>query len=257
MKKYMAILLLVFFVGIALPQKSQAFGDFIEPTSVLYFMQEWKESLGLFFSFSQESKLNYHLRLSEKRASELRDFGKNDAQIAQMLANKYQNNYRQMEKIAAQMENKNQVAEKIKNGSVAQQETLARVYGQVPEQAKAAILNAQENSSKNVSAVLEKVSSEDAMEYVQKIQQIQQTQKTEMMQKTPMVEKEAGNENGNPDGNGPKSLNEANDTNEIKQGKDLNQTNGSNGSGGAAGRDSQEKNQPAEKAPVQSPASKR
>lgn len=252
MKKYIAILLILFF-AVSMPQKSQAFGDFIKPTSPLYFLQSWKESLGMFFSFSNEKKLDNLQELSEKRVSELRDFGKSDAQTVQMLAKKYENNYREMERIALQMENKNQVAEKIKNSSIVQQETLARVYEQVPEKSQTAILNAQENSSKNVSAVLEKFSPEKKAEYEQKVQQIQQMQKIQLMEKARIMEKESGNENGDPKNNNPNPLNE------IKKGNDLNQTkneNSLNETNAEPNQDSGEKMQPAAPAQMQSPASK-
>lgn len=241
MKKYIVTLLLVFAFAVALPQMTYAAGDFLKPTSPFYFLQSWKESLGLAFSFSKESKLDYLEELNNKRISELQDYGINDAQTAQMLVGKYENNYQKMEPLVFEVQNKEQAAERIENNSLAQQETLARVYAQVPKQAKEAILSAQVNSSKNVAAVLEKAAPGKVADYNQKVQVIQKAQMAEKVQK---VEKESGNAGGNPEGRGPKPLNA------IKGGNELNKINDTNGTGASQGGVPQ-----MQQAPMQSPVS--
>lgn len=245
MKKGIVVLLILFTAGIGLPKKSYASGDFLKPASTFYFLQSWKESLGLFFSFSKESKLDYLEELNNKRINELQSYGNNDAQTTRMLVGKYENNYKKMELLVPEVQNKEQVAERIETNSVAQQETLARVYNQVPDQAKSAILNAEINSSKNVSAVLEKVAPEKVADYDQKVQQIQKAQMTEKIQK---AEKESGNDGGNPEDRKPKPLNE------IKGGKELNQLKDNNKIN-AGSEDSAGKAQPMQPAPMQSPSS--
>lgn len=241
MKKYIATVLLVFVFGVALSQVTYAASDFLAPTSSFYFVQSWKEYLKLFFSFSKESKLNYLEELNNKRISELYSYGKINVQTAEMLANKYSNNYKKIETLALEVQDKSQLAEKIENNSLAQQENLSRVYAQVPEQAKSAILNAQVNSSKNVSAVLEKANPEKVADYNQKIQQIQ---KIQMVGKIEKAEKESGNAGGNPEGRGPKPLNA------IKGGNELNEINDANETGDSQGGVPQ-----MQQAPMQSPAS--
>jgi hypothetical protein len=223
MKKYIAILIVIFFCGMILPTKANAAGDFLKPTSSLFFLQSWGESIRLFFTFSKESKLNYLSHLNDKRISELQAYGSKNAQTAEMLAKKYEDNYKKIEALAPQGQDKSQIAEKIESNSIAQQKNLARVYQQVPEQAKPAILNAEVNSSKNVSAVLEKASPEKAQNYANKVQEIQ---KAQMIDKAEKVEKESGNKGGSPEGRGPKPLNS------IKGGQELNKINGNNNSGG-------------------------
>lgn len=241
MKKYIATSLLVFVLGITFPQMTYASGDFLKPTSSFYFLQSWKESMGLFFSFSKENKLEYLQGLNDKRMSELQYDSNNNEKVVVELAKKYEENYQKIEKLAPDVKDKSQVAERIQINSLAQQETLARVYDQVPDQAKPAILNAQVNSSKNVSAVLEKVAPEKVEDYTQKVQQIQ---KAKMMEKIEKVEKESGNVGGSPEGRGPKPLNA------IKEGNELNKINDTNGTGGSQGGAPQ-----MQQAPMQSPVS--
>lgn len=238
MKKYTSVFILFLMLGFLSTQTTYAAGDFLKPTSSFYFLQSWKESIGLFFSFSKESKLNYLQELNNKRISELQDYGSSDAQVAETLASKYEINYQKIAVLVPEVQNKDQVAEKIESNSLAQQETLAQVYQQVPEQAQPAILNAEVNSSKNVAAVLADVVPEKVQDYTQQVQTIQ---KAQMVGRASKVEKESGNEGGSPEGRGPKPLNE------IKGGKELNDINGVNsGSQDAQGRMQQ--------APMQAPA---
>jgi len=240
MKKYISVLILFLMLGFFSTQTTHAAGDFLKPTSSFYFLQSWKESIGLFFSFSKESKLNYLDELNNKRISELQDYGSNDAQTAEMLAKKYEDNYQKIGALAAEVTDKTQIAEKIESNSLAQQETLAKVYAQVPEQAQSAILNAEINSSKNVSAVLADAAPEKAQDYSNQVQEIQ---KAQMVGKASKVEKESGNEDGSPEGRGPKALNA------IKGGNDLNPINNENNN--ADGQGSQGRMQ---QAPMQAPA---
>lgn len=239
MKKYAISLLLLAVLVIALPNAANAASDILKPTSVFYFAQGWGESLRLFFTFSKESKLEYLSHLNDKKISELQAYTQKDAKLSDELASGYEKNYDKIKKLALELPNKEQVAEKIKNQNLDQQATLARVYAQVPEAAKVGILNAQENSSKNVAAILEKALPEKVEEYVQKVQEIKRVQ---VLEKAGQVEKESGNGGGNPEGRGPKSLNS------IKGGNELNDINSTNsGSENAQGRIQQ--------APMQSSAS--
>lgn len=229
MKKYIAAALMLFVASAALPERVSAAGDLLRPTSPLYFLQSWGESVQLFFSFSKESKLNYLSHLNDKRILELQTYAGSDAQLAGELANQYESNYQKIEVLANEASDESQTADKVESKNLTEQDALAKVYNQVPEEAKPAILNAQMNSSKNVSAVLKKVSPDKVEEYTQKVEEIQ---KAQMIGKAAKVEKESGNEGGNPEGRGPKTLNS------IKGGNELNQINTTNstGSQGSQGR---------------------
>ncbi len=212
MKKIILLLILVTF-AITLPRHIHASKDLIKPSSKLYFLQSWGESIKLFFTFSKEQKLNYLLQLTEKRVDEMNSVPSSD------IADRYKEHFRQLEKLTTQTQNKQTVVEKIKETSLRQQETLAEVYNRVPQQARDAIINAQENSSKHVAKTIEAVEGpQKAQEYILRVTMIQQVEKTvqrELMEQAPME----GSPNADPSKNTPKELkgtNELNDQQELK-----------------------------------------
>ncbi len=140
----------------------------IKPSSKFYFLQNWGESIMLFLNFSKESKLDYLLALTERRLDEIKDVP------SQAVADHYEENFSQLKEIASQLQNAHDALEKIKEASLRQQEVLAKVYEQVPEEAKDAIENAQENSSKHLAEAIEAIDGhEEAEEYMEEVEEIQ------------------------------------------------------------------------------------
>ena len=149
MKKIITVFLLIFLLGLSSP--AYAALGFFKPTSKLYFLQPTLESVKLFFTFSKEAKTDYLLQLTDRRTDEM------VLEQSTSTVNRYQANFAKLEKLATGMKNPEQVVEKIKEASLRQQEVLAKVYGQVPVSAQAAIMNAQENSAQHVEKMIESV----------------------------------------------------------------------------------------------------
>lgn len=217
MKKTVIFLSVIFFTSILITPAYASLG-FIKPDSRAYFFQPILESIKMFFIFSQEAKADYLLELTNRRTEEMNIAPSNK------IAERYAEHFNQLEKIAEKTpeDNKDQTVEKIKETSLRQQAVLATVYAKVPDEAKDAILNAQENSSKNVANIIESVQGEEkTQEFEKKIEKIQRAEKAE---KAGRVEKEDG-PSTDPSLNTPKELKETNslnNTNDVQELKPLN-----------------------------------
>lgn len=207
------IIISILFLLIFAPSQVYALEGLIKPNSPLYFLQTWGESVKLFFIRSPEQKIKYLLELTDRRVDELKN------NPSKQVSNRYEEHFRQLSVLVPQLSNKDRASEKIKEASLTQQLVLAKVYNQVPEQAKNAILNAQENSAKHVVRTIEAVEGQQkAAEYMSQVNLLQQTEKTgqiEQVEQAPME----GTPNANPSQNTPKELKGANP---LKEGQPLN-----------------------------------
>lgn len=187
-------------------------GGLFNATSKLYFLQQWGEGVRMFFTFSKEAKLDYLLTLTDKRAKEI-NTSASDSNAVKKLANDYTNNYNQAEKIATEVSGKENAVKKIEEANLRQQQVLADVLQKVPEQARTAITDAQENSAKHVEKIISDTQGEDAAQkYVQQVQQIQQAGKV-----APVQMENNPNPNSDPSQNVPKELNSINQGNQLNQ----------------------------------------
>lgn len=175
-KVTLSLLLLICLVGI-LSKQVFASSDLLKPNSRFYFLQTWKENIVLSLKLSKESKFEYLLTLTEKRVEDMEEFS-NPA-----ITRLYEKHYQYLDRLAAQMENKEEVTAKIRENSLHQQIALAKVYTQVSEPAKEAILNAQENSADQVARTIERVEgAQNAQEYIQKVALIQQMEQADQVE---------------------------------------------------------------------------
>ncbi len=198
MKKITVIFLLISFLGAASPVYASL--GFFKPSSKLYFLQPALESTRLFFTFSRQGEIDYLLQLTERRIDEI------SVEPSTAIASRYQMHFEELEKLANEIKDKEQVVEKIKEASLRQQEVLSTVYAQVPDEAKDAILNAQENSSKNVARTIEAVEGADkAREYARRVEQIQLVPKMERAERLEQAPMER-TPNANPSQSVPKEL---------------------------------------------------
>lgn len=221
MKQFLVVILLLVAVFLS-PSQIFASKDLIQPSSKLYFLQTWKESITLFFTFSKEKKLDYLLQLTNKRVDEM----KTDPTSA--IVTNYEKHFQQLGELAAQSSNKEQVTEKIKDASIRQQEVLSKVYNQVPQQAKEAIINAQENSSKHVVKTIEAVEgTQKAQVYANQVALIQQAEKIGQVEQVPLE----GSPNSDPSSASPKELKGINGPNQLKP-VNPGSNNGGEGGGG-------------------------
>jgi hypothetical protein len=128
----------------------------IKPDSKLYFLQTWGENTKTAFIFNKEKKADYLLELSDRRTAEIESYSdKIDQKKLESISESYQKNFEKIETISAEVKNKAEIDKKIAEANTRQQEVLKSVYDKVPEAAKAAIKNAQMNSSKNIQKILE------------------------------------------------------------------------------------------------------
>lgn len=166
------------------PSPVSASEGLIKPDSKFYFLQSWGESLKLFFTRSSKQKFNYLLELADRRVGEMEDTP------SLQVANRYEEHFRKLTELSNQMEGKDETVDKIKEANLRQQEVLVKVFSQVPENAKDAIINAQENSSKHVAQAVEQVEgSQKAKEYLQQVERLQQVEKmgqVEQLELAPM-----------------------------------------------------------------------
>ncbi len=223
MKKIIFVIILIFSFFIFPFSVSAA--DLISPASRFYFLQTWLENVQISLRFSNEKKLEYIFTLTDKRVEEM----KNSPNVN--LTRLYEKHYQYLDRLASLMENKEEVAKRIKENSLRQQAVLAGVYEKVPEQAKEAIINAQENSSKHVARTVERVEGQQkAQEYAQVVATIQKLEKLGQTERIEQLQMET-NPNADP---GAATIKEIKGGNPLSPGQGLNVINeGKNGGQGA------------------------
>lgn len=230
MKKIAITLFLLLSLTNVLPSSVYASEGLIKPNSPFYFLQTWGESVKLFFTQSPEQKLNYLLDLSDRRVGEMKDTP------SSQVASRYAEHFGQLNELSNQVDGKERAVENIKAASLRQQEILAKVYNQVPENAKDAIINAQENSSKHVAQAVERVEgSQKAQEYIQQVAILQQVEKmgqAERVEQAPME----GSPNQDPSQSIPRGLKEDKGLLPGQELKPLNPALNQQGSNGVGGR---------------------
>ena len=202
------VLLLVCLVSI-FPVTVSATDGLIPPNSKIYFLQSWGESIQLWLTFSKEQKIEYLFKLTERRMSEFNNTP------TSAVANRYEDHYRQLGVLSAQVPDKEQVTERIKTSSLNQQQVLSSVYARVPQQAQTAILKAQENSSKHVANTIGVIEgSAEAQVYTQQAAAIQLVERMGQVEQVPME----GSPNGDPSQFTPRALKGTNQANPINPG---------------------------------------
>ncbi len=145
--------------------ETEKFG--IEPDSVFYFLENWKEQIQLFFTFNLEKKAEQYQKLAEERLAEYQrmlDKGKNE--VAEKILAKYEKQLGQALEIAKKLKEKGEDALKEKGKEVIDNvakhiQVLQNNLGEAPEAAKKGLQNALDAAQK----VLNKFNNEDASEY--------------------------------------------------------------------------------------------
>ncbi len=227
MKKIAIIIFLLVCLMNIFPSSAYASEGLVKPDSKLYFLQTFGESVRLFFTFSKEQKIDYLLQLTERRVEEIGDTP------SPAVTGRYEEHFQKLNELSGQAQNREQAAERIREASLRQQEVLGRVYNQVPEPAKEAIINAQENSSKHVERTIEAVEGpKKAQEYIKRVERIQQLEKLGQLERLEPVPME-GSPNADPSQSTPRELKE---NKGLLPGQELKQTNpGLNEQGGGDG----------------------
>lgn len=222
MRRVLTAFLFLFFLFSIFSTPIFASNGLLGPSSRLYFLQTWSENVQISLRFSNQNKLEYVLRLTDKRVEEMKESPSPE------VIRLYEKHYQYLDRLSSSMENKEEVIKRIKENSLRQQVVLAKVYVQVPDQAKDAIIGAQENSSKHVARTIERIEgSQEAQEYIGKVETIQQLEKTGQIERIEQLPME-GSPNADPSQAVPKEIK---GTNPLLPGQDLNQINQGQGGG--------------------------
>jgi hypothetical protein len=200
-KVLLSLALIIVPITFFFPSPTIAAKDLIKPTSRFYFLQTLGEEIKLLFTFSKELKVEYLLQLTDKKVNEISSYPTSPA------LESYKNNVNKLSQLAGQVENKEGATGRIEEANLRQQQVLARVYTQVPDQAKDAILKAQEESSKHVAQTIQNVQGpENAQKFTDQVNQIVKMEMAGRIEQIPME----GSPNTNPGEFTPKGLNEGN-----------------------------------------------
>jgi hypothetical protein len=237
LKKMVAAIFILTFLASLFSSSIYASEGLIKPTSSLYFLQTWLENVQISLRFSNAQKLEYLFTLTDKRVEEMKD------STTPAVIRLYEKHYQYLDRLASLMENKEEVTARIEANSLRQQAVLAGVYIKAPEEAKDAIVSAQENSSKHVARTIERVEGpQRAQEYIGRVETIQKLEKmgqAELIEQLPME----GSPNANPSEAAPKEIK---GTNPLLPGQDLNTIN--------AGQDGGQGMEPAGQIEMNAPA---
>ncbi|MGD0522951.1 MAG: DUF5667 domain-containing protein [Candidatus Microgenomates bacterium] len=219
MKKVVTGIVFLFLFVIVFPKSVFASQGLIPPTSGLYFLQMWGENVKLAFTFSKDQKVSYLLSLTQRRVDEMA------ISPSFQISDRYTAHFQDLENLAPQVSDKDQVVEKIKDASLNQQSELAVVYLKVSANAKPAVLGAQTSSSEHVANTIQAVDGQKSADNY--TAQVQTIQKAEQVGKIEQVQMESG----------PNSSPSENNINQINNGQGLNQLNPINNPNGSAGGD--------------------
>ena len=162
MKKYLIILLLVFFIlpGVISAQTSLPDASLL-PDSSFYFLKSWKESIQLFFTFNAENKAKQYLHLAEVRLAEYQKMlEKGKIDIAEKTLSKYENQLNRALSKAEEIKQKGNdiknLTQQIETSTSKHLEVLKESLQKVPETARKGIETAIENSQKGIERVLKR-----------------------------------------------------------------------------------------------------
>lgn len=128
----------------------------IDPDSVFYFLENWKEQIQLFFTFNLEKKAEQYLKLSEERLAEYqRMLDKGKDEIAAKVLAKYEDQLGRALEKAKQLENKNEDSIKEKGRAIIDSifkhvEVLQNNLEKASEEAKRGLENALEAAKKSL-----------------------------------------------------------------------------------------------------------
>lgn len=147
------------------------------PDSNMYWLKTWWENVQLFFTFDDIKKAEKQMDFANRRMLELQKLcEKGKCELAQKLAPRFEEKIR---KTTEKLEEANEkgkdvqaLIEKLESNQERHQEVLLKVYDQVPEEAKEAILQAMENSQKGIENAIENIQKDprELKEFKEKIE---------------------------------------------------------------------------------------
>lgn len=134
--------------------------DLITPDSPFHFLQTWKESIQIFFTFGTENKAKQYFHLAEVRWAEYQQMlEKGKTEIAQKTLDKYgeqlNNALDKVKELQEKGKDVKDLSQKIEEAISKHLEVLQENLQKVPDEAKKGVENAIEKSQKGLEKVLE------------------------------------------------------------------------------------------------------
>ncbi len=176
-KKILVSFLLIsfLFVGVVKAQTNDLPEPGMLPDSPFYFLKSWSEGIGTFFTFGEIKKAERFLNLSGKRLAEAKALAEKDnTEDASRAIERYEEQLERALQRAERGKEKgldtDEVLERISEAILKHQGVLADVYEKVPEEARAGIERAMENSMRGHEEALEAVSEEKREEVMERME---------------------------------------------------------------------------------------
>lgn len=189
----------------------------ILPTSPFYFLKTWSERVTLFFTFAEGQKAERLSKFAERRLSEAEAIADENPALAGAAAGRYAATIAEAAKALPVSGEDKEALVSFKERSLRHQEVLAELEGSVPEEARDAIINAEENSSKHVFGLVERAEGKEAAaEYMARAEEARQVARAVRLERAKQLPMESGK-----DGGAPKELRPLGGEQELKELKPL------------------------------------
>ncbi len=199
MKKLSLILTAVFILSISSGAAMAATGSAlpspgITPDSPFYFLEEWGDAISMFFAFSKDAKAQKALSIAEVKLAEAQKMAEKGDQSAATVAEKdYEKYMDESAQYAGQVKaaDKTNALQQIQDATARHEATMQKVLSQVPDQAKASIQKAIDESAKGHENATEAINAEKENEGAAASEPKEKAEKPEKPEKP-----ETGNESG-------------------------------------------------------------
>ncbi len=135
----------------------------LTPDSPFYFLEEWMNSISMFFTFSKDAKAQKALSIADEKLAEAKKMAEKGDQKAEDVAEKAYEKYMDeatQDATEAKAEGKTNALEQIQDATARHEATMQKVLSQVPEQAKDSIQHAIDESAKGHENAMEAISGE-------------------------------------------------------------------------------------------------
>lgn len=173
------LLSIFLFAGVAQAQTNDLPESGLLPDSPFYFLKNWSEGIGTFFTFGDVAKAERFLNLSEKRLAETNALvTKGKPEEAEKAIGRYQEQLSRALAKAEEAKTKgldvDEILAKVSEATLKHQAVLAEVYEKVPEQAKSAIERAMQVGMRGHEEALKAVSGEKRGKVMQDLEEKRQ-----------------------------------------------------------------------------------
>ena len=173
----LTLALLLVFSGVVYSQTDELPDPGRLPDSRIYFLSNWAEGIGTFFTFGSAKKADRFLELSERRLAEANALiEKGEQQVAERTLEKYEDYIDRAMQRAERVrgEDTDDVLTRVSEATLRHQEILSGVYERVPEEAKHAIEKAMERGARGHEEAVNALSQERREEVMERVRERRQ-----------------------------------------------------------------------------------